>query len=62
MATPEQNHELAVETAEAILTTMKAQAGRWTNPSDLKALAEGYATLVDAMAKPRPKGSRVTTS
>jgi hypothetical protein len=54
MATADENVTLAIDTAEALLSAIKAQADKWTAPSDLKAMAEAYGTVREAM--PKPKG------
>lgn len=54
MASAEENKTLANETAEELLTAIKAQAKQWTRPDQLKELAEAYATVKEAM--PRAAG------
>lgn len=62
MATPDDNHVLATDVANALLARINESAQSYSHPDGLKALAEAYATVKEAMPRKTGGGRGVTSS
>lgn len=62
MATDAENRTLSTEVANVLLQSITLSAENYGHPDGLKALAEAYATVREAMPKASGSGRVVTTS